>query len=141
MAPGNPAPEFSLEDIEGKVVNLSDFRGKIVFLHFWASWCEPCTDELQNINKLAYELAGEEVVILNVSLDEYSNTWQKKVEETQLSGIQLWAKGLWSEVPMSYGIRTLPGYLIITKEGIIANSSAFPPSTPEVTSQILRNLR
>lgn len=141
LAPGNPAPDFMLEDREGKSVSLSDFRGKIVYLHFWASWCEPCKEELPGINKLAYEFSGEEVEILNVSVDEFPNTWQKKIAESKLAGTQLWAKGLWSEVPMSYGIRTLPGYMIISKEGLIANSSAFSPNDPQVSSQILRNLR
>ncbi|MDW3648551.1 MAG: redoxin domain-containing protein [Bacteroidia bacterium] len=141
LAPGNPAPDFSLEDREGKMVSLSDYQGKTIYLHFWASWCDPCKNELSYINKLAFEFSDEDIVILNVSLDEFQKTWLQKVEETQLAGIHVWAKGLWSEVPMSYGIRTLPGYMIISKDGTIANASAFAPSNPEASAQILRNLR
>ncbi|MEL6256848.1 MAG: redoxin domain-containing protein, partial [Bacteroidota bacterium] len=141
LAPGNPAPDFSLQDPEGKIVTLSDYQGKTIYLHFWASWCDPCKNELSHINKLAYEFSDEEIIILNVSLDEFQKTWLQKVEETQLAGIHVWAKGLWSDVPMSYGIRTLPGYLIISKDGTIANASAFAPSDPEASAQILRNLR
>ncbi|MEM6800664.1 MAG: TlpA disulfide reductase family protein [Bacteroidota bacterium] len=141
IAPGNQAPDFELPNQEGELVRLSDFQGKLVYLHFWASWCEDCKDELSFINKLAYQVADEDVVILNISLDEFEKTWLKKVEESGLAGLHLWSKGLWSDMPMSYGIRTLPGYMIIGKEGNILDASASAPSNPEVIPEILRKLR
>ncbi len=69
---GLPAHEFTLPDLDGKNVNLSDFRGKVVFLNFWATWCKPCEDEMPSMQALYSQLTaqGKPFVILAVSLDD-----------------------------------------------------------------------
>ena len=66
---GSVAPDFELKDPDGKVVRLSDFRGKFVFLNFWATWCEPCVDEMPAMMMLNETLKDRDFQMLAVSVD------------------------------------------------------------------------
>ncbi|MCE9625808.1 MAG: TlpA family protein disulfide reductase, partial [Deltaproteobacteria bacterium] len=68
------APEFSLPNREGKSVALSSFRGKVVLLNFWATWCGPCQQEMPSLEALAQHFQGKDFTVLGVSLDEEG--WQ-----------------------------------------------------------------
>jgi peroxiredoxin len=67
---GAPAPNFTLPDLDGKMVSLADYRGKVVLLNIWATWCPPCVEEMPSMEKLHQELKEEKFVILAVSIDE-----------------------------------------------------------------------
>lgn len=67
---GDRAPEFRLPGLNGQYVSLSDLRGKVVMVHFWATWCPPCVEELPTLAKLYQEFAGGDFVMLAVSVDE-----------------------------------------------------------------------
>ncbi len=67
---GDPAPDFRLPAVNGKYLSLSDFRGKIVMVHFWATWCPPCVEELPTLAKLYGVLEGKDFEMLAVSVDE-----------------------------------------------------------------------
>lgn len=69
QAAGKRAAEFSLPDLRGGVTQLAELRGSVVLLDFWATWCEPCTKELPELEKLQRELAAQGVVVVGVSLD------------------------------------------------------------------------
>ena len=68
--PSKAAPEWQLEDLEGKSVKLSDFKGKVVILNFWATWCPPCRREIPSFVSLQKEYGDKGLVIIGVSLDE-----------------------------------------------------------------------
>jgi thiol-disulfide isomerase/thioredoxin len=72
--PGNPAPEFTLKDADGKDVSLKDLRGKVTVLTFWASWCGYCKKALPDIQKLHEEFAGKPVAIYGVNCREKDGT-------------------------------------------------------------------
>ena len=65
-----PAPDFTLEDLSGKRVSLKDFRGKAVFLNFWATWCPPCVVEMPSMEKLHKEFRDDGLVILAINFRE-----------------------------------------------------------------------
>lgn len=67
---GAPAPNFSLRGLDGKTVSLTDFRGKVVLLNIWATWCPPCVEEMPSMQKLFQAMSGEAFELLAVSLDE-----------------------------------------------------------------------
>ena len=69
---GQKAPEFSIKDESGRLVKLSDFRGKVVFLNFWGTWCPSCVDEMPEIQKLYQQFKGRKFEMLEVSID---NDW------------------------------------------------------------------
>jgi thiol-disulfide isomerase/thioredoxin len=67
---GGPAPALSLKDLEGTAQALQAYRGKVVVLNFWATWCEPCRDEMPSFNKLKRTFEGKPVVVLAVNVGE-----------------------------------------------------------------------
>jgi len=67
---GAPAPNFTLPDLNGKMVSLADYKDQVVLLNIWATWCRPCVEEMPSMEKLHQELKGEKFVILAVSIDE-----------------------------------------------------------------------
>jgi cytochrome c biogenesis protein CcmG/thiol:disulfide interchange protein DsbE len=70
VANGDQAPEFRLQAMDGSSVNLSDFRGKVVMVHFWATWCPPCVEELPTLDKLYRTVVDKDFQLLAVSVDE-----------------------------------------------------------------------
>ena len=67
---GVPAPNFTLPDLDGNNVSLADYRGKVVLLNIWATWCKPCVEEMPSLEKLHQEFKNEDFVMLAVSIDE-----------------------------------------------------------------------
>ncbi len=111
------APNFKLKDLNGKTVQLSDFKGKPVVLDFWATWCQPCRDSIPGIAKLNADYAGKGLVILAISVDGDAaadiSTFQKEhgMTYTVLMGTD--------EVADQYSVRTIPMVVIIDKSGKI----------------------
>lgn len=136
LLPGNPAPLFSLKTKDGKLVNLSDFQGKVVYLDFWASWCGPCMREVPYAKKLQDTFATKEVVFLYVSVDEDEKAWQKTVETKKMKGVHLNAKGFGHEVPKRYGVNGIPTYFLIGRDGKIINNNPSRPSGESIYSEI-----
>ncbi|HKZ76184.1 MAG TPA: TlpA disulfide reductase family protein, partial [Actinomycetota bacterium] len=79
------AGEFALRDPDGRVVSLREFRGRVVFLNFWATWCVPCREEIPAMQTLARDLGAEGLVVLAVNYEEDPETVQAFVRETGLS--------------------------------------------------------
>lgn len=67
---GEPVPDFELPDLDGKARRLADFRGKVVVLNYWATWCPPCVDEMPSLEKLHRSLAERGLAVVAISVDE-----------------------------------------------------------------------
>ena len=129
LTAGKPAPDFTLEDVNGKQVSLRDFEGKIVYLDFWATWCGPCMRELPHLEKLMEALKGKDVVFLGISFDGEEEAWKTMVREKNLQGVHVIAHGGFrSEVAESYNIIGIPQYYIVDRDGKIAVANAERPS-------------
>jgi len=70
LGKGVPAPDFTLPGLDGQTVSLADYRGKVVLLNIWATWCPPCVEEMPSMEKLYQELKAESFEILAVSMDK-----------------------------------------------------------------------
>ncbi|MEO0898452.1 MAG: TlpA disulfide reductase family protein [Bacteroidota bacterium] len=141
ISPGKDAPNFTLMDKNGRKVSLKEFRGKVVYLDFWASWCGPCRREFPFSKKLQKTFEGEDVVFLYVSIDENKEDWLKAMKEEQLGGVHLFAKGFQHEVPASYGVEGIPAYFLIDRNGVIMNNNPDRPSGARVDGQIYAALK
>src|SRR5690606_38180730 len=99
---------------------LSDLKGKVVYIDFWASWCKPCLEQVPHAKTLKEELEGKDVVFLYISIDTDTSSWKKMIELKQINGLHGIVYGGFSSVPMKlYQINGIPQYFIIGKDGKI----------------------
>ena len=136
VAKGKPAPDFTLTSYESKKISLSDLRGKVVYLDFWASWCKPCIDLIPDSKELKEIFKNDEVVFLNVSIDENEKAWHRMIEKERITGVNLITYGISSPMANQYGIRALPRYFLIDKKGNIVDTDAKKPNEKELISEI-----
>ncbi len=112
-----PAVDFQLPNLSGVDVKLSDYRGQVVFLNFWATWCGPCRSEMPSMEKVYNELKNEGFVILAVDLAEDNKTVQSFVDELGITfPVVLDQSG---EVGGAYDARSIPTTYIIGRDGNI----------------------
>ena len=115
--PGEPAHPFTLSDLDGKPVALSSFAGRLVLLHFWATWCPTCHEEMTILDDAARAHPGA-LVILGVNLGEKRSKVATFVKESGISfPILLDARG---KVAAAYGVLSLPITLAIGPDGHVA---------------------
>ncbi|MFM2376100.1 MAG: hypothetical protein RLZZ165_1197, partial [Bacteroidota bacterium] len=134
-------------DLEDKPLKLSEFKGKVVYIDFWASWCGPCRREMPFSKKLHETLANrlnekqkEDIVFLYVSIDKDEGAWRKAIEDLGLEGVQGYSSGEWSDGAGNYfQVNSIPRYMIMDRNGKIIEQDADRPSSPKI-EDILVNL-
>lgn len=118
---GDRAPNFTLQSLDGKSVSLYDFRGHVVILDFWASWCAPCRASMPELQRYYEEFKGRGLVLLGVSLDRSAEDARYFLNrEGYHDLIALWGSVSASQgVAHEYGIYGIPHTFVIDKQGII----------------------
>lgn len=134
---GQPAIDFEFSDLDGNNYKLSDFKGKVLYIDFWATWCGPCIQESPFFEKLAREYADKDVEFLVISTDKSIRAWKSflnahKKELKQYNTIDETVRTEWS-------LYYIPRFIIIDKEFNIFNSYAPRPSATE-TKELLNSL-
>lgn len=118
VSPGVAAPAFSGKDAGGLDVSLAQYRGKVVYLNFWASWCAACLKKMELFNDYTADLNRQGVEIINVSIDEDADNWRNALNERQFKGANLLASaGQGRNIARIYGVEAVPQYFIIGKNG------------------------
>jgi len=141
LMPGNPAPDFTMTDINGNEVSLSDFHGKVVYLKFWASWCGPCMRQVPPAAELKKRLADQQdLVFLYVSIDTDLNAWRSAVERNNITGVHFQTPGRERGVPTLYQVKWIPTFFIIGKDGNIFENRPPQPADPNVDEMLLKAL-
>lgn len=120
LSVGQPAPEISLPNPEGDIVNLSDLRGKYVLIDFWAAWCKPCREENPNVVRLYNQYKDEGFEVFGVSLDRTREAWVEAIEQDSLKWTQVSdLKYFNSKAASTYQINAIPATYMVDPEGNI----------------------
>jgi cytochrome c biogenesis protein CcmG/thiol:disulfide interchange protein DsbE len=120
---GRTAQDFSL-DLSGKPAHLTDYRGKVVVLNFWATWCPPCVEEAPSLNRLQERIASRGGVILGVSIDEDSDPYVKFLKDFAVpfpTGREPTRK-----LMHDYGTEMIPETYVIDRRGKLARKFIGP---------------
>ena len=132
------APDYSAVTLEGKPVSLSDLNGKVVLINVWATWCEPCREEMPDLQRLQNEFVDDEFVVVGVSIDEKGSLENmKKFLQSQNIMYTVWHD---PDDKFQYAFRTIgvPESTLISKEGLILHQwkGAFEPMSEDTMSRV-----
>jgi cytochrome c biogenesis protein CcmG, thiol:disulfide interchange protein DsbE len=129
---GTKAPDFTVTDAD-RTVKLSDYRGQVVVLNFWASWCPPCVEETPSLVQMQQRLKDKGIVVLSVSEDVDESAYRRFLKTYNMNGVTVRdpaakTKGL-------YGTVMIPETYVIDRNGILRRKfvSAVDWNTPEIT--------
>jgi thiol-disulfide isomerase/thioredoxin len=120
LVPGSKFPDFSETDVARKPLSLANYKGKVVLIDFWASWCAPCVAELPNLLKVyeKYHARGFEIIGVNLDQDEMvltAFTTRKQIPWQQFSDGMAWR----NKLVLKYGVTTIPATYLLDREGTI----------------------
>ena len=117
---GKAAPDFTQNQVDGTAMNLSELRGKVVLVDFWASWCRPCRKANPEVVALYNKYKDQNFEIIGVSLDRNQAAWEKAIEVDKLTWYHVSdLKGWQNAVAQLYGVRSVPQTFLLDAEGKI----------------------
>jgi peroxiredoxin len=113
-----PAPDFSLPTPDGEQVTLSQYRGRVVLLDFWATWSKPCLDTMRELDKLHVELAPRGFTVLGVAIDDDAKQVEKRLAKHPVS-YPIALDGGDAPVWAAYRVRTVPTTFLVDRAGCV----------------------
>ncbi|GFP77418.1 TlpA family protein disulfide reductase [Clostridium fungisolvens] len=126
------AIDFKLKTLDGKEISLSDFKGKRVFLNFWATWCPPCRQEMPELEKLYQESNDSDLVILTINLGEDNKTVRSFMDKNKYNFNV--ALDLDQSVAIKYNIVSIPTSILIDSEGNLVSKKIGPMTLEEMNA-------
>ena len=139
LGPGSPAPDIAYSDPNGKVYKLSDLKGKVVLVDFWASWCRPCRYNNPHLVELYNKYHDKGFEIFSVSLDKDRNKWASAIDKDKLR----WEYHVsdlqgWNCAPAKlYGVRGIPAAFLIDREGNLSTMNITPRQIEPMLKKML----
>ncbi len=135
---GKEAPDFTFSDRDGKSYHLKDFRGKVLYIDCWATWCGPCCKEIPFLEKRVEEYKdNDKVRFISISMDSNKQAWMNKLDKDKPQWEQfIVSKEEHKALSKAYGISGIPRFLVINANGTIANGDAFRPSDEKFHEQL-----
>jgi thiol-disulfide isomerase/thioredoxin len=131
LAKGKPAFNFNLKDSSGKKYSLSKYKGKVIYVDFWASWCEPCIKAMEKSRNNIALLKTKDVVFIYISLDRDIQSWKNAVNRLNIPGINLIdTLAFQSKVAADYFVITIPKTYIIDKNQQFATDKGMGAEDP-----------
>ena len=121
----------SLDDI------LKKYKGKVVYLDFWASWCGPCKREMPYSTQLKKKYNGKDVVFVYISTDKNASKWEMMIDQMGLAGDHYRASNkIRMELFERFNLQYIPRYMLINRDGKVADDNAKRPSDPMISGDI-----
>lgn len=113
------APDISFKDADGSIHTLKDFKGKVVLVNFWATWCKPCVEEMPALSALQSKVADKDIVVLPISLD-YKGAKAVKAfyKEQNITNLPVYIDKE-MKTYAAFGVRALPSTYVVDKQGEI----------------------
>jgi peroxiredoxin len=119
---GNRAPDFTLLDTSGKALSLSQLRGQVVLLDFWASWCAPCIAQLPAMKTVLAKYRDQGFIILGVSSDFTTAAWKSYIGREGLDWRHVYDAGDPSGAFATYNVRAIPQTYLLDRDGVIVQA-------------------
>ncbi|MBL9214249.1 MAG: TlpA family protein disulfide reductase [Opitutaceae bacterium] len=120
LAVGQPFPAFSEKDIEGRTLSLGSYKGSVVLIDFWATWCGPCVAELPNLQAAYKKYHGRGFEIVGISLDQNQQALTSFVKKHQMTWAHYFdGKGWQNKLAQEYGIDSIPATFLLDRNGVI----------------------
>lgn len=136
---GKAAYNFNAVDINGKQVKLSDYKGKVLYIDVWASWCKPCVGEIPYGRTLEEKYKEhKDIVFITVSIDKKEQDWKTGLEKNNPAGTPLYVEGAFGGLfAKSFNITSIPRFIVIDKNGKFIDANAPRPSNKEAVETLL----
>jgi peroxiredoxin len=136
---GGEAPAFTIPDVNGKMVSLSDFKGKYVFLDFWASWCAPCVAQVPFLKAANDKFKDKNLVMIGISLDSKKEGWVKGIAKHELDWLNLSTLKGWGEpAAAAYGVSAIPANVLIGPDGKIIARNIYGEEITKKLAEVIR---
>lgn len=137
LLPGRPAIDIEIEDTDGNMAKLSDFKGKVIYLDFWATWCGPCIQESPFFEAMAKQFESKEVVFMPISTDRGKKEWLDYLATHEKQLKQYYTADMNSLE--GWDLKFIPRFILIDKDFNIASAYATRPSE-DVAAEAIRSL-
>jgi thiol-disulfide isomerase/thioredoxin len=139
---GKQAPEIVGEDLDGKPLKLSDYRGKVVVLCFWATWCGPCMQSVPHERELVQRMNGKPFALLGVNTDQESDRAKaKKISiQSQMSWPSWWDGATPQRIQSTYSVTALPTIYVLDAKGIIQFFDVRGKALDEAVDKLIREM-
>ena len=138
LAVGTVFPDFNEKDLAGKPLSVANYKGKVVLVDFWATWCGPCVGELPNVLKTYEKYQAKGFEIIGISLDDSKDALDKFIKDKGVSWVQFFdGKGWGNKLAAQYGVNSIPATYLLDGQGkILAKNLRGEALEAEVAKQL-----
>lgn len=135
---GAKFPDFEEKDLTGKPLSLSRYKGKVVLIDFWATWCPPCVREMPNTLKIYEKYHDQGFEIVGISLDGDQAQLEKFIKEENIAWPQFFdGKGWDNKLAVKYGAKAPPEFYLLDREGKIIGMDRYPDTVGALRGEVL----